>query len=64
MKNLSTPPRGPADGTLARYKNRIVRVLGSTQSQRFRIQWLTEDGELRVSAVNGKNLHRMQPQLF
>lgn len=64
MKNLSSPSQGPADGTLARYKNRIVRVLGSTRSERFRIQWLTEDGELRISAVKGKNLHKMQPQLF
>lgn len=64
MTILSSYSQGPADGSLARYKNRIVRVLGATQCDRMRIQWLTEDGELRVSAVKGKNLHQMQPQLF
>lgn len=64
MTTLSSSSKGPEDGSLARYKNRIVRVLGATQSDRLRIQWLTEDGEMRVSAVMGKNLHKMQPQLF
>lgn len=64
MKKPSSPYQEPADGDLARYKNRIVRVLGATPSKRLRIQWLTEDGELRISAVQGKNLHQMQPQLF
>ena len=54
----------PEESSLARYKNRIVRVLGATRSERLKIQWLTEDGELRVSAVKEENLHRMQPQLF
>ncbi|KAF7964128.1 hypothetical protein AWV80_41740 [Cupriavidus sp. UYMU48A] len=64
MTILSPYSQGPVAGTLARYKNRIVRVLGATQSDRMRIQWLTEDGVLRVSAVKGKNLYKMQPQLF
>lgn len=64
MEHTSPSSQCPADDDLARYKNRIVRVLGPTQSQRLRIQWLTEDGELRVSAVKGNNLKPMQPQLF
>jgi len=53
-----------SEGPLARYKNRIVRIVGVTQGERSRIQWLTEDGETRISAVKQENLHQMQPQLF
>lgn len=49
---------------LARYKDRIVRVLGVTPGKRLKIQWLTEDGEIRESAVKPHNLRQMQPQLF
>jgi hypothetical protein len=65
MSNL--PPSSPVpspEGPLARYKNLIVRIIGVTERDRSRIQWITEDGELRVSAVKRENLRPMQPQLF
>lgn len=49
---------------LARYKDRIVQVLGVTPGARWKIQWLTEGGEIRVSAVKPGNLRQMPPQLF
>ncbi len=55
---------GTAKAFLARYKNRVVLVLGATAGDRWRIQWLTEDGESRVSAVKQKHLRAMPPQLF
>ncbi|VVE18164.1 MULTISPECIES: hypothetical protein [Pandoraea] len=64
MTNIPSSSQGPEQGSLARYKNRIVRVVGVAQGERSKIQWLTEDGEMRMSAVKWKNLHRMQPQLF
>jgi hypothetical protein len=64
VTTLSSSSQVATEGPLARYKNRIVRILGVTQGERSRIQWLTEDGETRISAVKQKNLHQMQPQLF
>ncbi|TES63836.1 hypothetical protein E2P84_38905 [Burkholderia cepacia] len=53
-----------AEAFLARYKDRVVLVLGVTAGDRRRIQWLTEDGKPRVSAVKQKHLRAMPPQLF
>lgn len=64
MTNLPSSSLRPAEGPLARYKNRIVRIIGVTQGERSKIQWLTEDGETRISAVKSENLYQMQPQLF
>ncbi|PNE59896.1 hypothetical protein A8H39_01755 [Paraburkholderia fungorum] len=64
MVNPSSSSQVPGESSLARYKNRIVLVLGVAQGERSKIQWLTEDGESRISAVKRKNLHQMQPQLF
>ncbi|BBA45458.1 hypothetical protein D7S91_37930 [Burkholderia contaminans] len=55
---------GTAEAFLARYKDRVVLVLGVTAGDRRRIRWLTEDGESRVSAVKQKHLRAMPPQLF
>lgn len=64
MKNLPSSAETPADMVLARYKDRIVQVLGVTPGARWKIQWLTEGGEIRVSAVKPGNLRQMPPQLF
>jgi hypothetical protein len=64
VKKFPSLAQGPAHGSFARYKNRIVRVVGVARGERSKIQWITEDGEMRMSAVKWKNLHEMQPQLF
>lgn len=52
------------NGTIARYKGRVVRVLGEARGQRSMIEWLDERSKTRRSAVKWTNLIPLPAQLF
>jgi hypothetical protein len=54
------PPRG----TLARYRNRIVEVLGAARGQRVMIRSIHDDGVERKTAVKWANLLPVETGLF
>lgn len=54
------PPRG----TLARYRERIVEVLGEARGQRVMIRSVHADGAERRTAVKLINLLPLDSQLF
>jgi hypothetical protein len=54
------PPRG----TLARYRDRIVEVLGEARGRRVMIRSIHADGDERLSAVKLTNLTLLENQLF
>jgi hypothetical protein len=51
-------------GTLARYKDRVVRVKGEARGQRSMIEWVALDGTRRRSTVKWKSLVALEDQLF
>jgi hypothetical protein len=56
--------RKPARGTLARYGDRIVEVLGEARGQRIMIRSIHADGSERLTAVKLINLMPLNNQLF
>ncbi|KXV03231.1 hypothetical protein CR51_18800 [Caballeronia megalochromosomata] len=58
--NKRKPPRG----TLARYRERIVEVLGEARGQRIMIRSVHADGTERLTAVKLGNLTVSDRQLF
>lgn len=58
--NARKPPRG----TLARYRERIVEVLGEAGGQRVMIRSVHSDGAERLTAVKLVNLQPLDCQLF
>ncbi|WP_371885140.1 hypothetical protein [Caballeronia sp. S22] len=56
--------RKPPRGTLARYGDRIVEVLGEARGQRIMIRSIHADGSERLTAVKLTNLTPLNSQLF
>ncbi|SAK43412.1 hypothetical protein [Caballeronia ptereochthonis] len=56
--------RKPPRGTLARYRNRIVEVLGEARGQRVMIRSIHDDGVERRTAVKWANLVPLETALF
>jgi hypothetical protein len=56
--------RKPVRGTLARYQDRIVEVLGDARGQRVMILSIHADGIKRRTAVKWVNLLPLDQQLF
>ncbi|GAB5095919.1 hypothetical protein YK56LOC_16350 [Caballeronia sp. HLA56] len=56
--------RKPLRGTLARYRNRIVEVLGEARGERVMIRSIHDDGVERRTAVKWINLLPMDTELF
>jgi hypothetical protein len=56
--------RKPLRGTLARYRNRIVEVLGEARGQRVMIRSIHDDGIERRTAVKWINLLPLEGGLF
>ncbi|MDR5740908.1 MULTISPECIES: hypothetical protein [unclassified Caballeronia] len=54
------PPRG----TLARYRNRIVEILGEARGERVMIRSIHDDGVERRSAVKWASLLPLDSELF
>ncbi|BBQ03499.1 hypothetical protein BSFA1_86270 (plasmid) [Burkholderia sp. SFA1] len=51
-------------GTLARYRDRIVEILGDARGQRVMIRSIHPDGRERLTAVKLANLLPLESQLF
>jgi len=58
------PKRKPSRGTLARYGDRIVEILGEARGQRVMIRSIHPDGRERLTAVKWTNLLPLDSQLF
>ncbi|SAL58617.1 hypothetical protein AWB73_06515 [Caballeronia turbans] len=56
--------RKPPRGTLMRYEDRIVEVLGEARGQRIMIRSIHADGTERLTAVKLTNLRPLDDQLF
>ncbi|SAL00988.1 hypothetical protein AWB78_06057 [Caballeronia calidae] len=56
--------RKPLRGTLARYRNRIVEVLGEARGERVMIRSIHDDGVERRTAVKWINLVPLDTELF
>lgn len=56
--------RKPSRGMLARYRNRIVEVLGEARGQRVMIRSIHDDGVERRTAVKWINLLPVDAELF
>jgi hypothetical protein len=56
--------RKPSRGTLARYRDRIVEILGEARGQRVMIRSIHPDGRERLTAVKLANLLPLDNQLF
>jgi hypothetical protein len=56
--------RKPSRGTLARYRGRIVEILGEARGQRVMIRSIHPDGRERLTAVKLANLLPLESQLF
>ncbi|MDR5880913.1 hypothetical protein [Caballeronia sp. LZ032] len=56
--------RKPSRGMLARYRNRIVEVLGEARGQRVMIRSIHDDGVERRTAVKWINLMTLEMELF
>jgi hypothetical protein len=56
--------RKPPRGTIARYGDRIVEVLGEARGQRVMIRSILPDGSERLTAVKLTNLTPLGGQLF
>jgi hypothetical protein len=56
--------RKPSGGTLARYRDRIVKILGEAHGQRVMIRSIHPDGRERQTAVKLANLFPLESQLF
>ncbi|SOE63387.1 hypothetical protein SAMN05414139_02300 [Burkholderia sp. D7] len=56
--------RKPVRGTLARYRERIVEVMGEARGQRVMIRSVHSDGAERRTAVKWVNLLPLDQQLF
>jgi hypothetical protein len=56
--------RKPSRGKLARYRNRIVEVLGEARGQRVMIRSIHDDGVERRTAVKWINLLPLETELF
>ena len=56
--------RKPLRGSLARYRNRIVEVLGEARGQRVMIRSIHDDGVERRTAVKWINLLPLDTELF
>jgi hypothetical protein len=56
--------RKPPRGTLMRYQDRIVEVLGETRGQRIMIGSIHADGTERRTAVKLNNSRPLDDQLF
>ena len=56
--------RKPPRGTLVRYQDRIVEVLGEARGQRIMIRSIHADGTERRTAVKLNNLRPLDDQLF
>ncbi|KMY86412.1 hypothetical protein BUMB_04031 [Candidatus Paraburkholderia calva] len=54
----------PLRGTFARYRNRIVEVLGKARRQRVMIRSIHDDGIERRTAVKWINLLPLENGLF
>lgn len=54
----------PARGALARYRERIVEVMGEARNQRVMIRSVHPDGVERRTAVKWVNLLPVDQQLF
>jgi hypothetical protein len=54
----------PSRGTLARYRDRIVEILGEARGQRVMIRSIHPDGRERLTAVKLANLLPLESQLF
>ncbi|WP_244817761.1 hypothetical protein [Caballeronia sp. Lep1P3] len=54
----------PAKGALARYRNRIVEVLGEARGERVMIRSIHDDGTERRTAVKWMNLLPLDSELF
>jgi hypothetical protein len=50
--------------TIARYKGRVVRVLGEARGERSMIEWVDECNKIRRTAVKWTNLSPLPAQLF
>jgi hypothetical protein len=61
---LSHIKRKPVRGTLARYRERIVEVMGEARGQRVMIRSVHPDGVERRTAVKWVNLLPLDQQLF
>jgi hypothetical protein len=58
------PQRKPSRGTLARYGDRIVEILGEARGQRVMIRSIHADGRELLTAVKLSNLLPLESQLF
>ncbi len=56
--------RKPARGSLVRYQDRIVEVMGEARGQRVMIRSIHPDGQERRTAVKWVNLAPLENQLF
>jgi hypothetical protein len=56
--------RKPPRGTIARYRDRTVEVLGEARGQRVRIRSIHADGSERFTAIKLINLLPLDDQLF
>jgi hypothetical protein len=56
--------RKPPRGTVARYRDRIVEVLGEARGRRVMIRSIHADGSERLTAVKPINLLPLETQLF
>jgi hypothetical protein len=56
--------RKPSRGTLARYQDRIVEILGEARGQRVMIRSIHADGSERRTAVKLASLIPLDSQLF
>jgi hypothetical protein len=56
--------RKPPLGTLARYGDRIVEILGEARGQRVMIRSIHPDSRERLTAVKLANLLPLESQLF
>ena len=56
--------RKPSRGTLARYGDRIIEILGEPRGQRIMIRSIHPDGRERLTAVKLANLRPVESQLF
>ncbi|KMZ11437.1 hypothetical protein BHUM_05376c [Candidatus Burkholderia humilis] len=56
--------RKPPRGTPARYRDRIVEVLGEARGQRVMIRSIHADGNERLTAVKLNTLLPLDGQLF
>ena len=54
----------PSRGTLARYRDRIVEILGEARGQRVMIRSIHPDGRERLTSVKLANLLPLESQLF